>query len=456
MTLRIALVCAAAALAALLGGCDGNKPGAGETAGPDADLGHPDAGTVEEDAGEIIPTLTYTDASVGPDAMKWDALPPPPQVVNDDGGVLATPTIIAVFFSDDDPTTLAPREAFYKGIGASMYWQAAAEYGVGAATAQIVELTEAAPATIDDTSDAEGDPTALELWLLAEISSKALPGPTVPTTYMINYPASTTVTANGTQCIDFDGYHSDVANSDMTQVYSYGVIPHCVDMGSTYLETFGGTASHELIEAATDPYPDYFPAWAQADQAHIFWDEANNGSEVADMCENDPEAMFQFSDFPYTVQRFWSDKSVLAGHDPCVPEIPGKTFFIGVPELPGKGLYDYYMSNVEVSSVDIAVGASKTIYVDLYSDGTIPDWDVTVVDFNYFYSGDPTQALLDITMPITSGNNGDRLAATITVKAAGNETTNMQIANTELFVVYSSQGTSATAPAHMWYGVVTN
>jgi hypothetical protein len=413
---------------------------------PDAQLPTGDAG--HTGAADVTVTATV-------DAGKFTTLPSPPQVVNDDGGVLSSPIIVAIFFNNDDPSLEPTLQEFYKGLGTSSVWKAATEYGVGPATTQIVELNEAAPATIDDTPDQQGDNTALETWLLGEITNKTLPAVTPNTTYMINYPTGTTVTSMGNQCVDFDGYHSDMQDND-NNLISYGVVPRCTDMGSTTEITFTSTVTHEAIEAATDPWPDYSPAWAQADNAHLFFDEANDGSEVADMCENDPEAYYAFSDFPYTVQRIWSNKAALAGHDPCVPELPNTVFFNAVPELPDTGPFDYYGSTVDVSSISIPVGGTKTVYLDLYSDGSVPDWDVTVFDLNVFNGAPANQALLTINQTVTTGNNGDRIPVEITVKSAGDPNTNGEIQNTEIFAIVSSQGLSETAPAHFWYGIVTN
>jgi hypothetical protein len=414
---------------------------------PDASSPVADATQPTADAG-----ATFDAAPPSVDASTaYDALPAPPQVVNDNGGVLTSPAIVAIFFSNEDVTELPSFESFYSGIGTSAYWQALTEYGIGAATVTNVVLTQAAPTTIDDGGNSY--PTALEKWLLAEIANGDLPAPTANTEYMINYPSGTTVTSDGTQCQDFDGYHSDIEDSS-NNLIAYGVIPRCKDPGSTILNTFGSTVSHELIEAATDPYPDYQPGWPQADNKHLFWDEANDGSEIGDMCENDPEAYHQFSDFPFTVQRFWSNKSALAGHDPCVPEIPGAVFFNAVPELNTTGLFDYYGTDAHVSSVSIAKGATGTVYLDLYSDGSLANWDVTAYDYNYFFTG--SGALLTLDMPVTKGNNRSRLALNITVNDVGNANTNGQIDNTELFVIQSSQGTSEKSPAHFWYGIVTN
>jgi hypothetical protein len=386
-------------------------------------------------------------------AREYDALPPPPLVQNADGDVLTSATIVAIFFANDDPALLPTLKEVYSGIGTSSMWAAAKEYGIGPATAVNVVLTEDAPATVDDTSDAAGDNTALENWLLAEISSNAIPAPTAGTIYMLNYPASTTVTANGTGCVDFDGYHTDLQNAAGTLI-SYGVVPRCTDMGSTTLITFSSTVSHETIESATDPYPDYAPGWAEVDTPHIFFDLANDGSEIADMCENDPEAYYAFPGYPFTVQRIWSNEAALAKHDPCVPEIPGAVFFNAVPELPDTGTFSYEGNMAEVDSVHIPVGGTATVYLDLYSDGAIDDWDVQVMDYNAFFGGGA--ALLTIPPTTLRGNNGSRLSIPVTVTTAGNANTNMQPNNTELFVVVSSQNGSAAAPQHYWYGIVTN
>ena len=451
-----ALSGAAALLASFaLVACGGSTHGASGDGGV-ADGGHSgprlDGGSGVPEGDEGGPPPSSLDGGA-----EFDALPPPPQVINADGGVLSKPVIVAVFFSNEDQNLLPSFEQFYTGLGTSTYWQAASEYGVGAATATNVVLTETAPVTVDDTPDQQGDNTALENWLLAEIKSGALPATTPNTTYMINYPTGTTVNANGTSCTDFDGYHSDTADDD-NHLISYGVIPRCTDMGSSLTDTFTGTVSHEAIEAATDPYPDYQPGWSQADDAHLFFDEANDGSEIADMCENDPEAEYTFSDFPFVVQRFWSNAAALAGHDPCVPAIPGTTFFNAVPELPDTGPFDYYENTVEVSSVHIPVGGSATVYIDVYSDGPLADWDVNVVDYDYAFGQamTPAAGLLLIDQPVTTGNNGSRIPVTIKVQTPGNINTNNQANNTELFLIVASQGTSQTAPAHYWYGIVTN
>ncbi len=406
---------------------------------------------------EAGPSETGVDA--GPTVGKWDALPPFPQVVNGGAGGLATPTVVAVFFSNEDTGQLPDLEKVYTDLGTSNYWKSLAEYGVGTPTIKTIVLPSAAPAMIDDTLGGTGF-TALQNLLLAQIASGALPSPNGSTVYLLNFPITTVLTSNGSTCGGFDGYHADMKDS-MNNVIGYGVIPGCIDQGSTRLVTFSSTVSHEVVETVTDAFPNNNAGWYMVDNAHLFFDLANNGSEIGDMCQNDPEATYVFSDMPYTVQRFWSNMSAAAGHDPCVPQNPNLVFFNAVPELPDTGLFNYFGGGgtpPKVDSVAIPVGMTKTVWLDLYSDGTVTDWTVSVMDNNVFNGANPSQALLSFSLPVTTGNNGTRLPLEITVKKAGNGNNQGEVTNVELFAIISSQGTGPgnQGPSHYWYGAVTN
>jgi hypothetical protein len=383
-------------------------------------------------------------------------MPSPPQVVSAGGPVLSTPVFVPIFFSNDSDSSapVSQIEMFYENIGASAYWQATAAYGVGAPASPVtpVNLTEAAPTMIDDTYADGGSP--LTDWLLNDINAGKIPQPQAQTIYAIHYPLTTTVTADGTtSCTDFGGYHSDIQTA--TALISYAVMPRCTMMGQSDLAVLTETASHELVEASTDPYPDYAPAYSEVDSDHIFWDEGDSGSEIADQCENDPEAYVQFSDFPFVVQRFWSNAAANQGHDPCVPEYTGGVYFNAVPVLPDTVAFNYGGEPLETEGVNIAVGSSKTIPLYLYSDDpTAGSWDVAVYDFSQYYLGG--SALLTFSLSSSSGGNGDVINLTITVAAAGSACANGEVDNTELFLVVSSQGSGNNQTAHQWWGLVGN
>ena len=358
--------------------------------------------------------------------------PAPPQVEDYGGRVLASPVLVPMFFSNDSDAsvTIAQMTAFYEAIGQTNYWKGLLEYGVGA-PAQVVPvmLGVAAPTTLEDGT--QGSQLQQLLAQYIADGTGGTPQPGIDTLYILNFPSTTTITqGGGPSCTAFGGYHYDMKLSDGTPV-PYAVIPRCpgASTGFTDLQVLTGTVSHELIEACTDPLPDFSPAYAFCDEPHVFFNEANNGSEIGDMCENDPEAFYEFDDLNFVVQRFWSNTSALAGHDPCVPNYDGEVFFNSVPVLSDSGVFAAYGNDGMVESTQIAVGASATLPIQLYSDAATTAWTVSVYDYVCFSTGNNGNVLLDITMTgstcttvsnpsdpcITqqcTGSNGDTLEAT--------------------------------------------
>jgi len=371
--------------------------------------------------------------------------PAPPQVVYLGGPVLEAPKLVPVFFANDDPTYEASLTDFVNKVGATPYWTTAtSEYGVGAATAVApIMLTETAPALLDDST--------IQTWLQGKLDGNdpAWPPPDANTLYVLHYPAGTVVTLQSAMgpaqtCVGIGGYHSSTTldtNHGSMEV-PYAVIPRCANFGPLKgLDAVTGAESHELIEAATDPLPQDETAYGQVDDAHIFWELALGGGEVGDMCAQFPKAFTKFTDLPdYEVQRTWSNMSALAGHDPCVPALPGTVYFNAAPVLPDNIAFPGFGT---MKGVKIAIGDSKTIDVDLFSDGdTGGPFDVQAFDFNQLM-GQP--ANLELSLDRDSGYNGEILHLTISPQAKGEFGAN-------IFVLMSGQG--GGAPPNWWIGLV--
>jgi hypothetical protein len=371
---------------------------------------------------------------------------PPPQVESGGGAVLKAPRVVPVYFANDDAALVTQDKDFVNKVGATSYWAATTtEYGVGPLTATpSVDLAETAPTSIDD--------AAIQTWLAAKLNANdpAFPAPDANTVYSLHYPAGTTITeASGgqpaTSCVDFGGYHNniqlDAAHGSMD--VAYVVVPHCANFGGLKgIDSITATESHELIEAATDPFPTSTPAYGQTDEAHLYWLFVLGGGEVGDLCAQNADAFTKFAELPYTVQRTWSNKAALAGHDPCVPKLPGSVYFNAVPVLS-----DTIALNVggtaRMKGVKIPVGGSKTIDVDLFSDGdTKGTWNVEARDFATLSGG---TANLKLTLDRNSGQNGEKLHLTIEVVKASQY-------KAESFLLLSSQG----ARQNMWVGLVGN
>jgi hypothetical protein len=135
--------------------------------------------------------------------------------------------------------------------------------------------------------------------------------------YMIYFPMQTTVTGPpGTSCVDFGGYHNSARQGGVE--LSYAVVAACQDVLPTLtdVEDREGVASHELIEAVTDPVPFNHPSFVFDDPTSSWFGLL--GGEIGDLCQRgDGKEIWRESGF--VAQRVWSISAAAADHDPCVP-----------------------------------------------------------------------------------------------------------------------------------------
>lgn len=367
--------------------------------------------------------------------------PAPPQVEFAGGAVMTTPAIYPILFKSDVAATKASITEFSSKVAAGNYWaQTTYEYGVGPATSYPpIELDETVAANITDAQ--------IQAWLAAKLNADdvAFPTATGNTLFVIYYPAGITITlpdGNGGQAVScqpggFGGYHSSLTlnAAHNNQPVPYAVVPRCGTMADVTT-----AASHELIEAATDPFPLTTPAYGQVDLNHIYWEFALGGGEVGDMCAQGKNADVNLPEIGFLTQRSWSNASILAGHDPCVPRPMGEVYFAAVPVLKdqlnlGQGL--------AFKGVKIPVGQSKTIDVKLFSDGpTNGPFTVDAFDSSMFQGGPQN---LDLSFDVNQGQNGQTLHLTINVLSASQF-------NAEIFYVTASQNNVR----HRWIGIVGN
>jgi len=402
--------------------------------------------------------------------------PPAPQVQNGGGPVLTHPIFIPVLFAGDALETQIT--AFDDALGPSMYWATATtEYGVGAgkSVAPII-VNETLPTVIDDSQ--------MQTWLATKIgtdprfgalgesvfdagpfdagsfdatapfSDAASPTAKPPTNaiYMLYLPEGTEVTMDGAHSCSnggFGGYHGNFSYPGNGANIVYAMLPRCG--GGPKMDVLTSTVSHELVEAATDPYAEQ-PAFSSVDANHFFWEILFTGGEVADMCEDFPGAYYhpaETSMSAYLVQRVWSNKAALAGQDPCVPGLTAAeepVYFNAFPNV-GQVVAQYNGFQFPTYGVTIASGQQATIELDLFSNASTKgqEWSVSVIDGNsYFFGGTPDLTFSTDGNPLY-GTNGDKLNVTIT-----NTGTDGQGARP--FVVINSLGATQT----WWIGVVTS
>jgi hypothetical protein len=330
--------------------------------------------------------------------------PLPPQVISHGGPVLASPRVMPISYGADPYGQLL--DALAQQLTLTSYWSmTTSEYGVGALTrATPVHLSDPIPASLND--------VAVRSLVIANTSgaSPAWGAADTNTIYTLLVPESVSfISSSGACCGSFGGYHSEV-HVGSTRV-PYAIVCTCSQFDgrqNTDVDAITVTASHELVEAATDPYVMSAPAYRDADVDHAVWTILTE-AELADMCELQSDKQFVPPGGTLPVQRTWSNKAALAGSDPCVPApaLSAGASLVLPDAVEVTGLQRY-----QTLGVKVALGRSATIDVPVFTNGVMEPFTVRAVDAIPKYSGGPP--LLDLKLDREIANNGDVLKLTIT------------------------------------------
>jgi hypothetical protein len=202
----------------------------------------------------------------------------------------------------------------------------------------------------------------------------------------------------------------------------FAVLPTCKMFGPLVgLDGLTGALSHEWAEAATDPYPSTNmgadSSYSSVDNDHVIWNLLG-GAENGDLCAQRDDAFWKTPGFDFVTQSVWSNVAAKKGGDPCAPK-PTGVYFNAAPVLDEKVTLNHGSiggGSVPTKGVKIAKGESKTIEVDLFSDGPTPAWKVTAIDAIARFSGGAPS--LEFTWDKQTGQNGEKLHLTIKVVAA--------------------------------------
>ena len=438
-------------------GTVGTGEDSGATVGPSnpPPTGAADAGSLPPPAGDDSGVTSAGDAGTAQDSSVPPAppdagsafVPAPhpafPLLVTSGGAVLTSPQVQPVFFSNYDIT--AKMTQLVEGLptatlaNGDSYWSGSvSEYGVGPLTVlPAITVAQAAPTT-------DTDPVA---FIQGQLGTAAFKSVTPSTIIAVFYPSTTPL---GGSCAattpGYGGYHDAFANGANQQPYAvmaecatFGPITNAVDMVSV-------AASHEIIEAATDPYPSSTPAYVGLDLSPAGFSMGiflQGNAENGDMCAINAGFGRGPAAFPFLMQRGWSNKAAKAGNlDPCSPDVR--------PSQPFVGAYPVMPDTVTVPSqgsgqgVIIPVGQSKTVEVDLFTFEPTPDFNVLARQASSVIP--PT---LTFSWDKTSGKNGDKLHLTITSVKAGT-------GGYDTFVLQADLPGTTDTQKPAWAGIVTH
>ncbi len=355
------------------------------------------------------------------------AHPALPQVIDLNRAILRAPKVQPIVYKTD--TATADIEAFLQALAGSTYWGATtSEYGVGALTVLPTITLGAAPSpTLTDASLRS---------TLAANTSGANPawGSADPNTiYLFVLPPGTIESdMNQACCSQYDGYHDEASSGGVTVPYAVSCSCPMFD-GPTVTDLQERTIdmSHELVEAVTDPFPSDQPGFREEDNADIVWTLVGGG-EVADMCEFNDDANIILPGSAYMVQRSWSNAAASLAQNPCVPNSNSQPYFNSFPALDTIA-YAPGGSGFTTQGVNIPIGQSKTIDINLFSTGpTAGPWSIRVYDYDEAVVG--TNPHLGFKLDKATGQNGDTVHLTITPSMA--DTT----LGGEAFIIFSDLG----------------
>jgi hypothetical protein len=368
------------------------------------------------------------------------------KVVSKGGALLTAPKIVTVTWMGDP--NAATYEAFGDAIGTSDFWKALSEYGIGPATSgalRHMRIPETPPTSISSAD--------LDTYIATKVSGAPASGWPVNdanTVYLVYLPQQTVIDASDPTagCDAEQGFHDETAMGAQQHIVYGVVIQQCQAGDAMLVAAETQTASHELVEAVTDPHTQSDLAYVAFDADHYAFDQwMQQQDEVADACENydNRDIYEQTTALPYSIQRFWSGTSAAAGHNPCVPH-PLEPYYNVTPLDEIAFPIDDKGYKIMSKGLEIPVGTTADIHLGFYSDAAFDDWTMNL------YEGDsltpPSPKRLTITLDKTSGKNGDVATATITV--------NSKPSNTNIQLVTAVSSAKGQPPRYMPFLIKTD
>jgi hypothetical protein len=335
----------------------------------------------------------------------------PPVIASNDATVIASPRIVPVITNGDPlADTLF---AFADAVPQSAWWPAvSASWGISALRAGPHVVAPEMPAAMT-----VADIVSYVRGVIAPVDAAAPDGATV---YLLFLAPSVLVVDAANQrncnCAVLSGYHGPFGEGGD----AVAVVQRC---SVSDIDALTSAASHEILEAATDPSgsngyrePIAHPAWTGS----VWADD-----EVADICAG---TRIHVGEWEY--QRSFTNPAAQQGDDPCVPALEEPYFNVTAPE-------DWY---------PVPAGGSATVTITGWSTAPRSDWFVypspsRETRFNVAFVTDESDAADGVTFyGINNGKTG-KLTVTATSARSGASTI------VHLFSRLSSPGSDSL---HVW------
>jgi hypothetical protein len=370
-----------------------------------------------------------------------------------EGRVLHNPKIHNLYLDDNwdannpDAPTKEQLDTFTKELVSSGYFSAAAQYGVGGASFTGSHQSSVLPCGPLEPIAGHAEFVDLLAWVTCEVGFNPLPVPGffpalsgVPraeddSLYVVYLPRSVTIVDGG--CDKLSGYHFFGAVPKIvdlvvpvSQTFAFAVIPTACAKGTTpdaIRNAITTSASHEIIEASTDPLvgtgwinDSIIAASATNDFYKTLINTFNNVStdlkagEAADICElggtlTGPPA-FQHPTAPipipasdpslgasFSVAPYWANQQ-----NACAPFVPKSTLTLGTPSFPPA-----FVTSATVLTINAVDGGSGQ--------------GVASISFRFFPQGTTPPAFTTQAPPVNFSLTGADGPYTVQMFATGND-----------------------------------
>jgi hypothetical protein len=229
-----------------------------------------------------------------------DAAPAGAHLTNFGGPTLKNVSVHPVFWSS--ATQFQPNiNAFYNGVTKSALYDMLSQYGVGRGSG--------VAGFVDNRTTTRLTDAALHTELNRLFTAGSLPAPNANNYYPIHFPAGVSITSpdGSRSCVQFCAYHGTYVRNGVN--VNYGVIPDqgggcaggCGNNASRQ-NNMDSVASHELIEATTDPAVGLATVFGPP----LAWYDRTNG-EIGDICNGQQGTTVGGDGVTYVIQLEFSN-----------------------------------------------------------------------------------------------------------------------------------------------------
>lgn len=315
-----------------------------------------------------------------------------PRVTHHGGRFLRSPRLHTVTFLDDDPTIVTALERFGEAIGMTEWWESAVG-GYCAGTDDCVgRLRTGRPLRLDDRLDGQVTDATIEGSLHDAIDAGRL-GPIDDNTLVVVY-LPPDVEFGDARHPRYCGAGPRALHQTLRRpgtVVPYAVVPRCGDLDQVTI-----SASHEILEATTNPEPANrgFGIAGDADGLPFTY----GGAEPADPCRLlTTSPMWREAGF--ALHRVWSNQAAERGTDPCGPQFPERPYRALVPAAPAVRMTE--------------PGEDATIVLQAASDRPVSPWSIMAVELS---GREPRPGFVDLALDRSVVASGDAATLTVTLR----------------------------------------